>query len=232
LTLSTDGATLVSAGDYSARIWAAQTGDLLGEIAVDGAALTVTCAPGMELVAVGDSAGDIFVVPLRGTAEPATARAHAAVLALAIAADAKRMVSGDADGNLQLWDTATLQASRATHLFTAPVTWVAFGASGTTVLAKSGAWVHELEVQPSGFTVVASRLLPIRLSPAAAPVPLDGGLRWLSHPAASASRYEDLGFEPPEIEPVAPDPALLARDWPAILGLELERATGTVRASR
>ena len=232
LTLSADGATLVSGGDYSARIWAAQTGDLLREIAVDGAALAVACAPGMELVAIGDSAGDIFVVPLQGTAEPTTARAQAAVLALAIAADAKLMISGDADGNLQLWDTAAPETSRATHLFTDPVTWVAFGASGTTVLAKSGAWVHELEIHPGGFTVIASRLLPIRLGPAAAPAQVGGSLRWLSHPAASAPRYEDLSFGAPGIEPVATDRALLARDWPAILGLDLDRSTGAVRASR
>jgi WD40 repeat protein/subtilisin-like proprotein convertase family protein len=232
LSLSGDGATVVSAGDYSARIWATQTGELLGEIAVDGAALAVTCAPAMELVAVGDSAGNIFLAPLNGAAQPATARAHAAVLALAISADAKRMVSGDAAGNLQLWDTAAPETSRATHLFTDPVAWVAFGAAGTTVLAKSGAWIHELEIQPGGFTVIASRLLPIRLGPAAVPARLDAGLRWLSHPATSALKYEDLGFDGPGIDAVATDPALLARDWPAILGLDLDRATGTVRASR
>ncbi|HEY7673394.1 MAG TPA: AAA-like domain-containing protein [Gammaproteobacteria bacterium] len=231
LTLSADGTAVISAGDYSARIWATQTGELIREIAVDGAALAVTCAPSMELFAVGDSAGDIFLAPLHGTAPPATARAHAAVLALAISADAKLMVSGDAAGNLQLWDTALPETSRATHLFTDPVSWVAFGASGTTVLAKSGAWIHALEIHPTGFTVTASRLLPIRLGPATVPVQLDGGLRWLSHPAASAPRYEDLSFEGSGAESAAPDPALLARDWPAILGLDLDRATGTVRAT-
>jgi WD40 repeat protein len=232
LTLSTDGAMVVSGGDYSARIWLTQTGELLREIAVDGAALAVTCAPDKDLVAVGDSAGDIFLAPVNGPAQPATARAYAAVLALAIAADAKLMVSGDAAGNLQLWDTAMPETSRATHLFTNPVSWVAFGASGKTVLAKSGAWIHELEIHPSGFTVIASRLLPIRLGPSAVPVRLDGALRWLSHPATSALRYEDLGFEAPSSEPRTTDAALLGRDWPAILALDLDRATGTVRALR
>jgi WD40 repeat protein len=232
LALSADGGTVISGGDYSARIWATQTGELLREIAVDGAALAVTCAPGMELVAVGDSAGDIFFAPLNGTAQPTTARAYAAVLALAIAADAKLVVSGDAAGNLQLWDRAMPETSRATHLFTNPISWVAFAASGSTVLAKSGAWIHELELNASGFTVVASRLLPIRLGPSAVPVRLDGDLRWLSHPATSALKYEDLSFETPSIEPVPADAALLARDWPAILGLDLDRATGTVRAVR
>jgi WD40 repeat protein len=232
LTLSTDGTTVVSGGDYSARIWATQTGELVREIAVDGAALAVACAPGMELVAVGDSAGDVFLAPLNGAAQPVTARAYAAVLALAIAADAKLMVSGDAAGNLQLWDTAMPETSRATHLFTNPVSWVAFGATGKTVLAKSGAWIHELEIHASGFAVVASRLVPIRLGPSAIPVRLDADLRWLSDPAASALRYEDLGFEAPSSEPAATDAALLARDWPAILALDLDRATGVVRALR
>jgi WD40 repeat protein len=232
LTLSGDGAIVVSGGDYSARIWATQTGELLREIAVDGAALAVTCAPGMEFVAIGDSAGDILFAPLNGTAQPAAARAYAAVLALAIATDTKFLVSGDAAGNVQLWDAAMPETSRATHLFANPVSWVAFGASGKTVLAKSGAWIHELEIQSSGFSVIASRLLPIRLGPSAVPMRLDGDLRWLSHPAASALRYEDLGFEAPTSEPAATDAALLARDWPAILALGLDRATGALRALR
>jgi hypothetical protein len=142
------------------------------------------------------------------------------------------MVSGDAAGNLQLWDTAMPETSRATHLFANPVSWVAFGASGKTVLAKSGAWIHELEIHPSGFTVIASRLLPIRLGPSAVPVRLEGDLRWLSDPAASALQYEDLGFDAPSSEPGPTDQALLARDWPAILALDLDRATGTLRALR
>jgi hypothetical protein len=154
------------------------------------------------------------------------------VLALAIATDTKFLVSGDAAGNVQLWDAAMPETSRATHLFANPVSWVAFGASGKTVLAKSGAWIHELEIQSSGFSVIASRLLPIRLGPSAVPMRLDGDLRWLSHPAASALRYEDLGFDAPGREPAATDAALLARDWPAILALALDRATGAVRALR
>ena len=231
LALSADGATVISAGDYSARIWATQTGELLAEIPVDGAALAVTCAPGMELVAVGDTAGDIFLATLHGTAAPATARAQAAVLALAISADAKLMVSGDAAGNLQLWDTAQPETSRATHLFTDPVSWVAFDSTSTTVFAKSGAWIHELEIDSAGLTVVASRLLPIRLGPDAVPVRLDGRLRWLSDPAATTPRYEDLSFEAPGLEPLPPDSAF-ARDWPAILGLDLDPTTGTVRTAR
>jgi WD40 repeat protein/subtilisin-like proprotein convertase family protein len=232
LALSVDGTVVASAGDYSARVWATQTGELLGEIPVDGAALAVALAPGMELVAVGDTAGNIFLAPLRGTAPPGTARAPAAVLALAISADATLVISGDAAGNLQLWDAALPETSRATHLFADPVSWVGFGATGATVLAHSGAWVHELEMGPSGLAVIASRLLPIRIGPAAVPARLDGGLRWLSDPAASAPRYEDMSLEAPAGEPLPPDSPLFARDWPAILGLHLDRATGSLLTSR
>jgi hypothetical protein len=186
----------------------------------------------MELVAVGDSAGDIFIAPLDRTAQPATARAQAAVLAVAISPDAKLVVSGDAAGNLQLWDASMPESSRAVHLFTDSVSWVAFDAAGTTVFAKSGAWIHELEIHEHGFTGVASRLLPIRLGPAAVAVRRDGGLRWLSHPAASALRYEDMRFDVQHLEPIPTDAAVFARDWPAVLGLELDRATGNVRPVR
>jgi hypothetical protein len=230
--LSADGTVVVSAGDYSARVWNTQTGELLTEIPVDGAALAVALAPGMELAAVGDTAGNIFFAPLRGMVPTGTARVPAPVRALAISADAKLLVSGDAAGNLELRDTAFPETSRATHVFADPVSWVGFGDAGTTVLAESGAWLHELEVGPSGFVVIASRLLSIRIGPAAVPARIAGGLRWLSDPAASAPRFEDMRLDAPAGEPLPLDSPLFARDWPAILGLYLDSATGGLRTTR
>jgi hypothetical protein len=162
-----------------------------------------------------------------------SARAHAAVLALAISADGTLMASGDATGNLQLWDTATADTDRATYLFPDAVSWVDFGVAGDTVYARSGAWAHELKINTDGFAVVASRLLPTRVGPDAVPVVMaDGTLRFLTGPAIGEPGRVDLTISEPRIAPLPADSPLLARDWPAILGLELDRSTGTVRIAR
>jgi WD40 repeat protein/subtilisin-like proprotein convertase family protein len=233
LALSVDGNTAVSAGDYSARVWETQTGELLREIPVDGAALAVALSPATELVAVSDAAGNIFVGAPQGSEPMRVARAHAAVTAIAISADGALIVSGDAAGNVHLWDAAMPEASRTTYLFADAVSWVAFGTDAGTVFARSGAWVHELEVGPSGLAVVASRLLPIRIGPGAVPARIaDESVRWLAGPTVGALVYADVTPAKPGSEPLPSDAPLLSRDWSAILGLSLDRATGTVRIAR
>ena len=233
LHLSADGGRLVSAGEYSARVWDTRTGELLGEIPVDGAALAVTLADDADLVAVGDTAGNIFFGPPRGMQPLLSARAHAAVAALALSADGSRMLSGDAAGNLQIWDTAAADANRATYLFSDPVTWVAFGTDGETLLARSGPWVHELRIAADGPSVVATRLLPIRLGPAPTPaITGERAVRWLAGPAVGVPAYVDMALEAARVADLPPDSPLLSRAWPAILGLSLDRATGTVRLAR
>ena len=233
LTLSNDGNLVVSAAEYSARVWETQTGDLRGEIPVDGAALAAALSEDGGFVAVGDTAGNVFFGRVREPQSMLSARAHAAVLALAISADGTLMASGDAAGNLQLWDTATADTGRATYLFPDAVSWVDFGVAGDTVYARSGAWAHELKINTDGFAVVASRLLPTRVGPDAVPVVMaDGTLRFLTGPAIGEPGRVDLTISEPRIAPLPADSPLLARDWPAILGLELDRSTGTVRIAR
>lgn len=233
LDLSAAGDHVVSAGEYSARLWHTQTGELLGEIPVDRAARAVALSQSGELVAVGDTAGNIFFGPARGAQALLSARAHDAVTALAFSANGELLLSGDEAGNLQLWETDAADSNRATYLFADPVTWVAFRPDGQRILARSGAWVHELAVRTGGLAVVATRLLPIHVGPHAVPALVDADrLRVLAGPEVGEPAYADLALSLAEVEPLPPDSPLLARDWPAVLGLSLDRRTGAVRIAR
>jgi hypothetical protein len=231
--LSRDGNTVVSAAEYSARVWQTQNGELLAEIPVDGAALAAVLSGDADLVAVGDTAGNVFFGPPDQPRSMLSARAHGAVLALAISADGTLVASGDAAGNLQLWDALTAETSRGTYLFPDAVSWVGFDADGDTVYARSGAWVHEVRIAADVFAVAASRLLPAGVGPDATPVVMgEGKLRFLTGQAVGDPTHADLDVSTPRIAPLPPDSPLLARDWPAILGLNLDPGTGTVRSAR
>jgi WD40 repeat protein len=248
LALSADGDRVLSAADYSARLWSTQTGELLTNVPVDGAALSVALARDVNVIAVGDEAGNIYFGTGEGTQPLVSIRAQTAVSALALTSGGDGLLSGDAGGHLQLWDTsAAAGVVRAAYQFTDPVTWVAFGTVDGTVLARSGAWVHQLQLRPEGLAVSASRLLPIRLGPGPTPaLGADGRVRWLAGPAVGVPVYVDLDIgapvealtvdrllaDPPPEDSIAADPAVLDRDWPQILGLELDRSTGAVRVNR
>jgi WD40 repeat protein len=232
LDLSADGNFVMSAAEYSARVWQSQSGELVGEIPVDGAGLAVALSENADLVAVGDTAGNIFFGPPSGPALQ-SARADAAVMALAMSRDGTLMVSGDVAGNLQLWESSAAHTARASYLFPDAVSWVAFGSASDRVYAQSGAWVHELVVIPDGFAVVASRLLPIRLGPdPVATIMGDGGLRMLPGPAMGDATYVDLTLAASSTAPQDSGSPLLERNWTDILGLDLDRSTGAVRITR
>jgi hypothetical protein len=233
LGISGDGSWIVSAAEYSARVWQAQTGDLISDIAVDGAALAVAVSADAGLVAVGDTAGNIFFGAPRAAGQLLALRAHAAVTSLALSPDLGRIVSGDSAGNLQVWNTLGDDAPLATYLFQEAVSWAQFSPDGAAVFARSGPWVHELRINADGLRVVASRLLPIRIGPrAVAAVTGEDSIRWLAGAAIGEPFSADIGMGSAGATALPVDASRLERPWPAILGLDLDRSTGTVRIAR
>jgi WD40 repeat protein len=233
VSISADGTRIASAAEYSARLWQAQTGQLISEVPVDGAALSVAFSPDAELVAIGDTAGNIFFGEPSGTGPLLSARAQAAVTALAISPDSARMVSGDDAGNLQLWDTVASETATATYLFQEPVSWVDFSRDGSAIYARSGGWAHELRMSTDGLSVVASHLLPIGVGAGAMPAVIGSdSIRWLAGPTINEPSYADLPMRSAAATALAASSPQLSRDWPSILGLELDRGTGTVRLAR
>ncbi len=230
--ISSDGRWVVSAAEYSARVWSAQDGELAGEIPVNGSALAVAFSPDAELVAVGDSVGNIFFGAPRGSEPLLSSRTQGAVRAIAFSPDAVFFATGDAAGNLQLWDADTASPRGDPTVFPHALEWLDFSPDGRFLLVQSGHWMHRLELAGEDMTIVDTRLLPGGLKAAAVPggaqaefVRLAGGRE------TGRAAVLNLDLTRPAEAPLPADSPQLTRDWEAILGLRLDTRTGLVRGA-
>jgi hypothetical protein len=222
VALSHDGAWIASAAEYTARIWHADDGRLSGEIPVNGTALTVGFSPDDALLAVGDSAGNLFFGEPAGSKPVRSSRAQGAVRHVAFAPDGRYVVTGDEAGNVQLWDPPTADAVGEAYVFPSPVHWVGFGADEAVVLARTDHWVHSLELGERGLQVVNSRLLPAGLEAGAALAALDGKrLRLVGGRGLGRPVFVELEVGAAPAEPLPENSPLLMRDWSPILGMRL-----------
>lgn len=230
--ISADGRWIVSAAEYSARIWSAEDGELVGEIPVNGWALALAFSPEAELVAVGDSAGNIFFGAPRGSEPLRSARAQAAVGAIAFSPDAKLFATGDAAGNLQLWDAGTATSRGDPTVFPHALEWLDFSSDGRFLLTRSGHWMHRLELSGDALAIVDTRLLPVGLK---ADAVLGGAqaetVRLVGGPDTGRAAFLNLSLTRPAEAPLPADSPELTRDWQAILGLTLDTRTGLVRSA-
>jgi WD40 repeat protein len=230
VAISRDGKWIASAAEYSARVWEAASGKLVGEVPVNGAALSVAFSPQDDTLAVGDSAGNIFFGAPRGSAPLRSTRTDAAVTAVAFSRDGHFMASGDRRGDVQLWNAADGTAVSDAARFRHPVTWLGFGADGS-IFVRSGDWIHQLRADGRNLTVRASRLLPLGFDVDAAPAaPVDEHLRIFGIRAHGPAFYT-VDMNAPAAAPLPADSALLQRDWAETLGLRFDRSTGTVSAA-
>lgn len=227
VALSPDGQWLASGAEYSARLWRVADGTLGVEVPVNGAALALAFAPDSSVVAVGDSAGNVFFASPGGPANTRPSlRAMAPISALAFTPDGRVLASGDQAGQLTLWDPQTGQRLAEPHTFSHAVRWLAFSADGTNLIVQTAHWAHRLAFAENGLTELDSHLLPTGLEAGAAR--LDD----------TADRLEFIGLGrggmprayvlDTAAEPSGDaDPAALERDWAAVLGISID-ASGRV----
>jgi len=226
LAFSPDERWLVSAGATSARVFDLEQNSLSSEIEVEGEPLAVAFSADSRLVAVGDSAGNIFLAAPDGTAGIFTIRGRSPITALAFADLPELLASGSEDGDLVLWDTISAQAIEGAHRFAAPIGWIGIAPGAGAIHVQSGSWLHTLDRSDPARGIGASLLLPDRLrsEPALALTPT-GALRGLASLGGGRLALADLG--PAVSEAAAAD--LPDRDWARVLGLELDPVTGAIR---
>lgn len=227
LTFSPDVRWLVSAAGNSARIFELASGELVREIETEGSPLALAVAPDSLLVAVGDSAGNIyFATPVSGSGVQ-TIRGRSPITALAFGPVRDELVSGNGDGDLVIWDTAAATSVGAARRFAGPIRWIEVGSDGRSISLQSGVWLHRVDRDVDPAAVVASRLIPELLRPIPALGLVDGNLmRGLAIRGGGRLALADLA-----LGPAAADAALPDLDFGRILGLSLDGETGAIRKS-
>ena len=228
VAMSADGRWIGSAAEYSARVWQAADGELVGEIPVSGRALAVAFSPASDALAVGDDAGNIFLSEPESSSPLRSIRVQDAVTTLVFRADGDLLASGDTGGNVQLWDPAEPGPVGEVHSFPHPVRWLGFSDNGRVLVVQTTHWLHRLSLAPQGPAVVSSRLLEAGMEPGAALLTPGGDrLRLVGGRGTGQPQFYEIDLVRPDIPPIPPDSVLLSRDWSRILGLRVD-ASGEV----
>ncbi len=234
LALSADGASIASGAEYSARIWALQSGELSAEIPVDGTVQAIAFAPSGALVAVGDSAGNVFLGSPRGGEALRSLRMPASISAIAFAPDSARLATADRDGNLTIWDVSATERPLATTTLAEAVRWISFGEATDRITVATEDWLQALvRVEESdSLQVTGTRLLGTDIGSAAAFARV-GETVAAAAAAAGGASILSLSVDAPTSSDAAAvaaaGAALPHREWSRILGLELDSSTGDVR---
>jgi WD40 repeat protein len=224
LTFSPDTRWLVSAAGSSVRVFELASGELEREIDTEGRPLAIAVAADSRLVAVGDSAGSIYLAPPDSRIGVQTIRGRAAITALAFSGTSERLASGSGDGDLVLWDTATASAIEPARRFPGAIRWIEIADDTSSVWLQSGVWLHRLDRSLDPPVVVASRLLPELLRPSPALGRVDvARVRGLANRGGGRLALADLTLGPTGSVALLP-----ARDFGRVLGLSLDPVTGTV----
>jgi WD40 repeat protein len=219
VALDDSGRYVASAAGRLARVAAVADGRVATQVQADGVVTALEFAPDGAAIAVGDATGAVVVAPLAAAATERVLSLGGRVTALAFARDGARLAIGDAGGAITLVVVASGEVERATRLSAEPVRWLEWSADGVALLAATDAWVHALDLAlaPRSSKLVAWPAAHTALAAASSTAVAFAGTDLLGE---LESGVVDLAapLDAPRPADVA---ALVARDWPAALGLRL-----------
>jgi hypothetical protein len=233
LAFSPDDRWLVSAGPRLVRVFELASGNTISEVEVEGRPGAVAIADDSRIVAVGDSAGNIFLATPDASAGVLTIRVSSPITALDFAGEPALLASGSRNGDLVLWDPFSV-STVASLRFPAPIRWLELADDGASIRVQSGSWLHDVARGAGMPEVRRSRLLPESLRRGAALVGMaDGSLRALANAGGGRLEFRTLGEVADPAFGEAADPAAGAvaipdRDWQTVLGMRLDTATGAI----
>jgi WD40 repeat protein len=220
VALSGNGRWIASAAQDAALVWRAEDGALSVELPVNGTAVSVAFAPDSAMLAVGDTAGNVFLGEPDAPLSLRSARAQGTVRALAFTADGQWLASGDDAGSVQIWDAVTLEPIGAAHAFPHPVRWLRFTGSGPQLLVQTDHWIHRLAVSVDGLRIDHSRLLSLGIEAGAATLAPDAErLRLVGGRGVGRPVVHDIELARTSAPQLNAE--IFTRDWSGLLGLTL-----------
>lgn len=228
VALSPDGQWILSAAESSARLWNIADGELATQVITNGAALAVSFSPQAERFVVGDSVGNLFFESLKEVLPRRLARAQDSILALAHSPDGEFLASGDMSGRVQLWDPESAAALGEPWKFPHPIRWIGFTEGDGYLIVQTDHWLHRLLVESQTLSIYDSRMLEVGTAAGVALATSRGEqLRLVGGRGLGRPIYYELDLSKPATLPLPEGSPLLERDWPGLLGLQLD-ATGAV----
>lgn len=220
VTIGDDGRWLASGAELTARVWNAADGNLVRELPVSGGVVSIALDSRSGLLSVGDRDGNVFLAAVESADTPDSVRVGAAATALAFGAGGSRLVTGDATGNVQLWEVESLAPVGEPHNFVHPVRWLGFSGAGEFLLVQTDHWMHRFSVGAGGLALAGSRLLDAGMEAGAALLVPDGSrIRMVGGRGTGEPQFRELDMVRLDTEPLPPDSVLLSRNWSRILGL-------------
>jgi WD40 repeat protein len=232
VAISDDGQWVISAAETSAMAWATQDGELAVEFPINGSALAVSIAPDSSTVAVGDSAGNVFVAAIDDSSPPRSARAQAGVTALAFGPNGERLASGDRSGRVQLWSSDDARALGSALVLPHAIRWLGFGADGDALIVQTDHWVHRLAIEPAGPVVAASWLVGVDVEEGVPTAPDGESLRLIGGRDLGLVDVEEISVLSAEDRIDLSAPQALNRDWIGVLGLAIDESAEVIDANR
>ena len=220
VTIGNGGQWLASGAELTARVWQAADGNLVRELPVSGGVVSIAVDSHSGLLSVGDRDGNVFLTAVESAATPDSVRVGAAATALAFGAGGSRLVTGDATGNVQLWEVESLTPVGEPHNFVHPVRWLGFSGNSEFLLVQTDHWMHRFSVGEDGLALAGSRLLDAGMEAGAALLVPDGSrIRLIGGRGTGEPQFRELDMVRLGTEPLPPDSILLSRNWSRILGL-------------
>ena len=221
VALSDDGRYVGSATAATVRIATVADGRVVAELQTESAVTALSFAPDSARIAIGDARGAVVIAALEPEArDRVTARLDAAVTSLAFAPDGSRLAAGDASGALALLTANNARVETSAHHWSRPIRWLELEGDGGSLLVATDAWLHSLAAAP-GLPATHSKLFSWPASSTALTAISSTAVAFAGVEAGDvlASGVIDLAAPPGPVTPAAS--ALVTRDWPAILGVQL-----------
>jgi WD40 repeat protein/subtilisin-like proprotein convertase family protein len=220
VALSADGRYVAGAGGATVRVATVADGRVTVELQTESAVTALVFAPDSARIAVGHSTGEVVITPVAAEArDRVAARLDAAVTALAFAADG-RLAAADAGGNIALLGAADARVETTAQHWPVPIRWLELSADGASLLVATDAWLHALGMAP-GLPPTLSKLFswPASSTALTAVSATTVGFAGVEAAGVLTSGVVDLAAAPRAVTTEAS--ALVARDWPAALGVRL-----------
>jgi subtilisin-like proprotein convertase family protein len=220
VALGANGTVVASAAGRVVHVAGVADGRVTAELETAGAVTVLAFGPGDATLAVGDDGGAVTLVTAAGAGTRRTVALGAAVTALAFAADGAQLAVGDAAGAVRLVRAADGDVGAPRVWRDTAVRWLDFSADGRVLFVATDEWLHALDATTPALEPVQSRLAPSaaaleRYVPAAALA-----VQRAAFAAGGALEVAGIDLAAEQGAP-ADGPALVARDWPAALGLRL-----------